>query len=228
MGNIVLCCRFESNEGELFVRDIIKSLGITKLTDMKFMKEMKERSKDNFIKTTDFFDYMENYWSKDEEIRHIQIRIFRKYFSATNESTRKEANIYELCLLFLPLFKMPYEEKRKSFEFLMKANSSNETLIINIKDYTELLYSFHTVYITKIIHSQINVNERMKENKQLNFLIGNVYSEDNINTEINLLFDDFKTKDFNKLSSIDIEVLSGKVLLDFDDIRDSFLKKYIN
>ncbi len=226
MGNIA-CCKFESNEGELFVRDIIKSLGITKLTDMRFMKEMKERSKDNFIKVTDFFDYMEDYWSREEEIRHIQIRIFRKYFSATNESTRKEANIYELCLLFLPLFKMPNDEKRKSFEFLMKANSSNETLIVNIKDYTELLYSFHTVYITKIIHSQISLNDRMKENKQLNHLIANVYSEENINQEINLLFDDYKIKDFNKLSSIDIEVLSEKVLLDFDDIRDNFLKKYL-
>ena len=224
-----MCCELADNKGEDSLRNVLTSLGVTSLTEMAFVKGLKEKTKNDIIQINDFFDYMEKYWSQKESIRQNQINLFNKYFSATlGSSGSREINIYEISLLFLPLFNIPIEEKRKAFEYTIKTLTFQKLLFKNIKEMITLYYNFHTIFITKIIYCEFKNENRKKESEDLKGLLHSVFNEENVHKELGAMIKEFED-DINMkayLTNNDLSILSQRVSLNINDLRDFFINKY--
>lgn len=229
MGNFIQCCELRDNKGEDSLRSILSSIKVTEISEMTFVKGLKEKTKDEMIQISEFFDYMDTFWSQKEGMKSIQITLFNKYFSATlGNSSPKEINIYEVSLLFLPLFSLSIEEKRKAFEVTIKSLTYHKLLYKNIREMVTLYYNFHTIFITKIIYYEYKSEGRKKEAEDLKGLLSTVFNEENIHKEINLLMNDFE-EDVSKkgiLTNGDLEELAKKIPLSVGDLRDYFINKY--
>jgi len=229
MGNFIQCCELRDNKGEDSLRSILTSIKVVEITEMSFIKGLKEKTKDETVQISDFFDYMDSYWSEKEGMRSIQKTLFNKYFMATlGNSSTKEINIYEASLLFLPLFNLTVDEKRKAFEFTIKSLTYHKLLYKNIKEMITLYYNFHTIFITKIIYHEFKNEGRKKESDDLKELLSTVFYEENIHKEIGILMKDFE-EEINKkslLSNTDLEALSQLIPLSIGDLRDYFINKY--
>ena len=229
MGINSLCCSLAENKGEDELRKIITSLGVCNITEIQFRRELKEISKEDYIQTNNFIIYMQKYWSKNKEIREIQINIFNKYFTAT---MTKDVSLYEIILLLLPLFNIKPEEKKKTFIDLVNKLSYPRRLFKNVKEIINLYYNFHTIFITKVIYYEFknNLNSKFyKESSDLKDCLMCVFIEEIVNKEVNNII---KTVDSSNsieyLDTEDLEVLSNNVALNFGELRDGFIIKYIS
>lgn len=229
VGNFASCCscqKIPNMKGEEFLRLIFKDIEISRISEMTFLKSLKEIATDDHIKINDFLNMMEKYWSKTETNRNIQINLFQKYFNATTGlSKRKEINIYEISLLMIPLYKQSLEEKQKTFEFTIKTlcQSQNKFNLLNIREFINLYYNFYTIFITKILYYEFKSNSNLMESDDLKNLLVSVFNEENVIVEVNLLF---KKYEKDVLSSQELNSICSKISFTIDDFRDYFITKY--
>lgn len=229
MGINSFCCKLTENKGEDELRNIILSIGVNSISEIQFRRELKELSKDDYIQINDFLIYMQKYWSKNKQIKDIQISIFNKYFTAT---MTKDVSIYELILLLLPVFNIKLEEKKKTFIDIINKLSYPKRLFKNVKEIINLYYNFHTIFVTKVIYYELkncsNSNNYYKETSDLKDILMNAFTEELVNKEVSNLisFIEKKDKQVEYLNTQDIENISNNISFDLKELRDRFVNKY--